>query len=293
MMWSIAWNMIKMIVAILKIPFYAILIVLALYTFLITINIVIGLAQGKRFKKGNHVIVKKEGFFKRLLVKFPHQLVTDLFEKDPEFFKYQGLIIFEGRQGSGKTMSMVEFILRMREEYPLAKVTTNFGLTTQTRELKDWRMLIDYKNGKRGVIVGMDELQNWFSSNDSRNFPPEMLGIITQNRKNRRVILGTSQNFYLLAKAIRSQATEVRRCMTYFGCLTVVKRVEPILDSEGNVQEWKNRGMYFFVHNKKLREAYDTYRVIENLKKSGFKEPIPEVSNNTTILITGKDKKKK
>lgn len=80
-------------------------------------------------------------------------------------------------------------------------------------------MLIDYKNDKQGVIVGMDELQNWFSSNDSKNFPPEMLGIITQNRKNRRIILGTSQNFYLLAKAIRSQATEVRRCTTLFRLL--------------------------------------------------------------------------
>lgn len=77
-------------------------------------------------------------------------------------------------------------------------------------------MLMSYKNGIQGVIVSIDELQNWFSSNDSKNFPPEMLEVITQNRKNRRIILGTSQNFYLLAKAIRSQATEVRRCSTLF-----------------------------------------------------------------------------
>lgn len=66
------------------------------------------------------------------------------------------------------------------------------------------------------------------------------------------------------------------------------------MDSEGNVQEWKNRGMYFFVHSKKLRNAYDTYKVIENLRKSGFKEQPQEISNNnTTIVITGKDKKKR
>ena len=45
------------------------------------------------------------------------------------------------------------------------------------------------KNGINGVIVVMDELQNWFSSNDSKNFPPEMLSVITQNRKNRRMVL--------------------------------------------------------------------------------------------------------
>ena len=293
MILSIAWNIIKMIVTLLKYPFYAFIILIAIFSFLISVNIVIGLANGKRFKKGVHNIVKKDGFFKRIFIKFPQQFVDDLFERDPEFFKYQGLIIFEGRQGSGKTMSMVEFIMRMQEEYPLAKTSTNFGLISQNKELKDWRMLIDYKNGKRGVIVGMDELQNWFSSNDSKNFPPEMLGIITQNRKNRRIILGTSQNFYLLAKAIRSQATEVRRCTTLFGCITIVKRVEPILDSEGNVQEWKNRGIYFFVHNKKLRNAYDTYKVIENLRKSGFKEIQQDISSNTTIIISGKDKKKR
>lgn len=216
MILSITWNIIKGIVMFLKYPFYAILIVLAIFTFLISINICIGLAQGKRFKKGQHNIVKKKSFFRRVFVDFPAQFVDDLFEKDPEFFRYQGLIIFEGRQGSGKTISMVEFILRMQEEYPLSITTTNFGLKSQNKELKSWEMLIDYKNGKQGVIVGMDELQNWFSSNDSKNFPPEMLGIITQNRKNRRIILGTSQNFYLLAKAIRSQATEVRRCTTLF-----------------------------------------------------------------------------
>lgn len=292
-MWSIAWNIVKMIVSVLKIPFYALIIVIALFSVLISINIVFGLSHGKRFKKGQHNIVKKPGFFKRIFIDFPKQFTNDLFEKDPEFFKYQGLIIFEGRQGSGKTMSMVEFIMRMQQEYPLAKITTNFGLSSQDTELKSWKTLIDYKNGKRGVIVGMDELQNWFSSNDSKNFPPEMLGIITQNRKNRRIILGTSQNFYLLAKAIRSQATEVRRCATFFGCLTVVKRVEPILDSEGNVQDWKNRGMYFFVHNSKLRNAYDTYKVIENLRKSGFKEPVQDIQNNTTIILNNDKRGKK
>lgn len=219
MMLSIFWNIIKMLITLLKYPFYALLIILSIFVLLITINICIGFFQGRRFKKGEHHIVKKRNFFTRIFIDFPKQFVDDLFEKDPEFFKYQGLIIFEGRQGSGKTMSMVEFIMRMQEEYPLSKTTTNFGLISQNKELKNWEMLMDYKNGKQGVIVGMDELQNWFSSNDSKNFPPEMLGIITQNRKNRRIILGTTQNFYLLAKAIRSQATEVRRCSTFFRLL--------------------------------------------------------------------------
>lgn len=292
MILSSFFSILKVILSFLKYPLYFILIVFAIFSFLISFNIFISLLKGKRFKKGSRVYIKKEGFFKRIFINFPKQFVFDLFEKEPDFFPYQGLIIFEGRQGTGKTISMVEFITRINKEFPLSKVTTNFGLISEDKKLKDWRILTDYKNGIHGVIVGLDELQNWFSSNDSKNFPPEMLSVITQNRKNRRIIVGTSQNFYLLAKAIRSQATEVRRCSTLFGCLTIVRRFEPILDSEGNVIEFKNRGSYFFVHNKKLRNSYDTYKVIENLSKSGFKEPIQDLSTNTTIIIE-KDKKKK
>lgn len=51
--------------------------------------------------------------------------------------------------------------------------------------------------------------------------------------------------------------------------------------------------MYFFVHSKELRNAYDTYKVIENLRKSGFKEPLPDVQNNTTIVLKEDKKGKK
>lgn len=51
--------------------------------------------------------------------------------------------------------------------------------------------------------------------------------------------------------------------------------------------------MYFFVHNDELRNAYDTYKVIENLRKSGFKEePKDVVNNKTVVFIEGKKGKK-
>ncbi|MCD8150020.1 MAG: hypothetical protein LUE92_10785 [Clostridiales bacterium] len=170
----------------------------------------------------------------------------------------------------GKTVSMVEYMLHLQDCYPKAKCITNFGYKYEDCFLEDWRMLTDYKNDVKGVIVGMDELQNWFGSNASRNFPPEMLSIITQNRKNRRIILGTAQNFYLLAKAIRSQATEVRDCMTILHCFTIVRCKAPVLNDKGDVVEWKSRGFYCFTHTDRIRNAYDTYAVIDSLTKSGF-----------------------
>lgn len=273
----------------LKYPIYIVLGLIGLFYILVFINIVIGLIKGKRFKKGHRVRVKKHSFLRKLVIDLPKQFVSDMFEKEPDFFRYQGLIIFEGRQGSGKTSSMIQFAREMQKEYPLAKCLSNLNYKNQDLELDHWNKLVDFKNGKHGVIAIMDELQNWFSSNQSRDFPPEMLQTITQNRKNRRIILGTAQNFYLLAKPIRSQCTEVRRCTTLLGCLTIVRRLEPVLDSEGNVCEWKKRGMYFYVHDKELRESYDTYYVIESLRKSGFKEQLqqPEVINKT-IVVNGK-----
>ena len=290
------WSMFEAFVMFLKYPFYVLLFIILIYIVMCTIFFIIGLFEGKRLPKGEHIRIKQPNFLYRLFILLPKRYVDDMFEKPADFFKYQGLVIFEGRQGMGKTISMVKFMRDMQLEYPLAKCITNLDFKYEDTKLKDWKMLIDYKNGIKGVIVAMDELQNWFSSNDSKNFPPEMLSVITQNRKNRRIILGTSQNFYLLAKAIRSQATEVRRCVTLFGCLTIVRKVEPILDSEGNVVEWKKRGMYFYVHSKELRESYDTWKVIENLKRSGFKENTiitDEVNNNIILNINKKNKKLK
>ena len=274
----------------LKYPIFIILGILVIFSFICFLFIVYGFIKGKRFKKGSRKLVKKHSFFRRIFIDLPKQFVDDLFNRDPDFFSYQGLIIFEGRQGSGKTTSMVEQAIRMQKEYPLCKCTSNLGYTHEDMALLDWRMLINYKNGIKGVIVLMDELQNWFSSNDSKNFPPEMLQVITQNRKNRRVIMGTAQNFYLLSKAIRTQTTEVRRCATLLGCLTIVRRFEPILDAEGNVAEWKNKGMYFFVHNKELRESFDTFKVIERLTKVGFQDVQPQIEsiNNNYILNSKK-----
>lgn len=258
----------------LKYPIFICFGIMILFYLCIIFFIVLGLVKGKRFKKGLHNKIKKRNFFLKIFVDLPKQIAEDRFAKNPEYFNHSGLIIFEGRQGRGKTIAMCQCAMTMQQEYPKSLCLSNLSYKFQDVELDDWHKLIDFKNGIYGVIAMIDETQNWFSSNQSKNFPPEMLEVITQNRKNRRVILGTAQNFYLLSKAIRSQATEVRRCATIFGACTIVRKFYPVLDSEGNVTEWKRRGMYFFVHNKKLRECYDTYHVIHSLSKSGFQEKI-------------------
>lgn len=249
---------------------------LALLVFLVLGYYIAAYARGQRLQKGEHHNVKRPGFLKNLFYLFPIRFVADLFSKNPEFFSHQGCIIFVGRQGRGKTIAMVEQCLLWQKEFPKSKCLTNLSYANQDDELSHWRQLIDYKNGIQGVICLIDETQNWFSSNQSKNFPPEMLEVITQNRKNRRVILGTAQCFNRLAKPLREQATEVRKCYTIMGCVTIVHRVEPELDSTGDVVKWRHLGFYYFVHTDEIRQSYDTYKVIESLGSSGFQEPRPE-----------------
>ena len=293
-MWlSSLFSVLKAFLSILAVPLSIVLVVIVIFIIICGIWFIYYTCKGKRLKKGSRTFVKKDGVFKSLFFKLPERIVLDAFDRDPDFFRHQGLIIFEGIQGTGKSIGMIEFASRMQQEYPKAVCTSNYGYVNEDTILEDWRMLMSYTNGIFGVIVLMDELQNWFSSNDSRNFPPEMLSVITQNRKNRRIILGTAQNFYLLAKAIRSQTTEVRRCTTLFGALTLVRRFRPVLDSDGNVKEFKRLGFYFFVHDEKLRNSYDTYRVIQRLVNVGFQDAanVKIEENNYYNLINVKGKK--
>lgn len=273
----------------LKIPVLILLGFAGFFVISVLLNIVVLLCRGEKLVKappGTYVRQKKKSALFRILIQFPYRFAMDWIHKDPSIFPAQGMIIFTGRQGMGKTIAMSEYILRMQHTYPKIKVTTNYGLKTENRFLDHWKRLIDFNNGRAGVIAGLDELQNWFSSNASRNFPPEMLQVITQNRKNRRVIVGTAQNFYLLSKPLRTQTTEVRECITLLKCLTIVRRREPILDVTGDVRKYKSRGWYFFVHTDEIRNSYDTYKVINNLKKSGFyKSSMDDQAQSVPVVV--------
>lgn len=268
------WSLVEMFLRILIIPFKIIVFALILLLLVFVFYYIVFRFKGYKLPKFTRKPYKKSGFFKKIFYEFPTQFLRDLFEKDPDYFGYQGLHIFCGEQGSGKTMSVVEFITRIQKEYPLAKCMTNFAYTAEDDSLTDYRQISSYTNGIKGVIVGIDELQNWFSSNESKNFPVDMLEVVTQNRKNRRIIIGTSQVFTRLSKPLREQATFIYEPYTFLGCITLVFITKPVIDSEGNVSDKKNRGLYFFVHTKELRDSYDTYKVIETLSKSGFKPKI-------------------
>lgn len=242
-----------------------------------------------KIKPSSIIPQRKPPILRQLFYDAPKRYVMDMYEREPDFFAPQGIHMFCGEQGCGKTIACVEMMLRYQKMYPKSRMITNFAVTTEDDELSQWQQLLEYTNEKKGVIVGIDEIQNWFMSGKNQ-LPEGMLEVATQNRKNRRVICCTAQVFTRVNKGLREQVTMVYEPHTFLGCFTVVCKKKYRFDSDGSVLESKFRGMYCFTHTEELRNAYDTYKVIHTLAKEGFKEIAPAAVTNVYVESTAKRK---
>ena len=211
---------------------------------------------------------------------------------DPNYFSPTGITVFFGAEGSGKTIALMHTFQKLRKHYPFAKTVANLKLNNLAptaladHETKVFNDLDNYyafrtkeqfiyslqhiRNGTNGVIQIIDEYQNYFSNQDSKNVPPALIEQNAQNRKQRRIMLCTSQDFDQLAKPIRRRADLAVKCKTYSlpfigDCLTVMwifnaKRID--FDNNGKQTGDKPLKMAFFFHSPALRDSYDTSQII-------------------------------
>lgn len=236
---------------------------------------------------------KVPNVLKRLFIDFPKQYAKDRLTIDPNTFKEYGMHLLCGEQGSGKTTLMAYLVRKYKTIYPRVKVRSNFSCTLQDYSLTSWEELTLDTNGIYGEIDCIDEIQNWFSSNASKNFPPDMLTIITQQRKVRRCILATSQIFTRVAKPIRENTYLMYYPFTVFGCITFVRVYKPILNEDGTLKERKLRNFFFFVHDEELRGMFDSYKTICTLRESGFKESSEQMRSDNRIAVAVADTPKR
>ncbi len=252
--------------------------VITLIYFMALVWIIIYLVKGYKLpKRTEKSTYKKRNFFVRLFYDFPRALAMDFLNRNPDSMKIHGVYMFCGEQGSGKTIAVIQFLREQLKKYPKIKIKSNIGITFQHGKITHWKELLNSNNGVIGEIDFIDEIQNWFSSNESRNFPVEMLTEITQQRKQHKVIVGTSQVFTRMSKPFREQTKFLCLPFTLAGCLTIVRVYKPVIDDEGKMISKKFVRMYFFVHDKELRECYNTYEKVERLVNKGF-QPATERS---------------
>lgn len=213
----------------------------------------------------------KRNFFVRVFWDFPKRFVLDRLTQDPDRYSDTAIIIFEGEQASGKTISAVQYIYEQMRKYPLARFSANIDVKGQSCLLEGLEQIIDSDNGIYGQLNLIDEVQNWLNSNESKNVPVEFIGEICQQRKQAKAIIGTTQRFNRMSKQLRQETTFLMRPITVMGCLTIVRKYKPKVDADGQLSKMRMLGCYFFVHSDELREAYDTYSKVKRLNLKGFK----------------------
>jgi hypothetical protein len=261
---------------------------LALSPIVVSLFINIGILKFKGYKRIRSLSKwKQRGVLTRLLVDFPRQLAMDIMTRDPNKYPYYGTILFCGSQGCGKTIAMVYYLQKIMKKYPLSQGFANFTVLlngdayrdfneqvdiVQVPEFNGWREIVDHNNGESGITFLIDELSVWFNNKDSKDFPPTFLQDLNQQRKQRKMTIGTAQRFGLLAKDIRALPEYIYLPKTLFGCLTVVfvSRPENWDNEKNRFKKYELFRTWFFVHNKKLRHSYDTFQRVQRSARDGF-----------------------
>lgn len=192
-------------------------------------------------------------------------------------FDLYGVTVFVGRQGEGKTISMVDYLDRMSKKFPECLIITNFDYANRDKRMESWDDIFNIRNGEEGVIFAIDELQNEYDSTKWKDFPEGLLSEITMQRKQRIKIVATSQIFGRMVKQLREQTFEVVECRTFFNRWTVNKcydawEYENCDGDREKIRKLFKRWKWSFIQTDELRERYDTYEKIQKIAKEGFIE---------------------
>lgn len=205
-------------------------------------------------------------------------LLVDFLERKDHIgeFREYGFTFFVGRQGAGKTISMVHYLQKMRLLYPDCLIVTNFKFVDADFIMNDWQDVLNVRNGTMGVIFAIDEIQSEYDSSQWKNVSPDLLREVSQQRKQRVKIVATAQFFSRVAKPLREQANTVVACSTFKGRLTRNKEYDAVdyttvIDNPNVVKKkLKPLSKGRFVQSDDIRACYDTYEKIERMKQIEF-----------------------
>lgn len=191
--------------------------------------------------------------------------------ENPDYFYPAGIWVFTGPQGSGKTLSAVQCLQKICERYPKAIVCTNMdvkGIKNKTVEFTDYEQLDKLSNGIEGVIFFLDEIHILWSSLESKEIPISEMACFCQMRKNRRVIIGTSQVYTRITKPIREQLQYIIECRNFFNVLQFNTLLDPAESTEVNGRvECKKLGVRVWFHSPELYKSYETLNKISRLER--------------------------
>lgn len=222
-------------------------------------------------KKATKIKNNEPNIFTKIFWLFPKQIAYDKLTIDPEAFGEFGIHMICGEQGSGKTFTAIYLLKKWQNKYPKMKINSNIDIAFQDGKLETWKDIVTQNNGIYGIANFIDEMPTWlYNSSESKDVPPQLLGEISQQRKQKKAILGTAQVFGKLAKPLREQTHFVYRPRTILNALTIVFLTKACYYDDVHDRWRKKNGFFIIAHTKELREAYDTFQKVQRYAETEF-----------------------
>ncbi len=129
-------------------------------------------------------------------------------------FKLFGIYCFTGYFGEGKTLGAIKFAHKLKLKHPDYHIYTNFTCKIANGYIYKWQDLMNlpYKS-----IVIFDELHSSFTSTNFKDFPLDLLWLITQSRKRKLAVFGTSPVFARMSIQLRENCDKIVVCENVLG----------------------------------------------------------------------------
>ena len=270
----------------------------------------------------------------------------DFAKMHPNYFVPDGLMVFCGSQGSGKTLSAVQYSQKCLDKYENCIFCTNVEIKDypincyykrfiksengiekniveyftllgnqlvrrvnsyfidgeQHSDIEKFevigfsgRIVIEYnginclkelENGEEGILYLIDEIHLEFNSLESKNIPIDVMIEVSQQRKQRKHIVGTSQVYMRMAKPLREQIKEVVICRNFLKFL----QYNRLVDGETSHEEdgklcFDTMKRVFWFHSIDLYNSYDTYKKMKRYRKEWKGVMRTDIYDNKNIVL--------
>lgn len=197
-----------------------------------------------------------------------------------------GTRVYKGFQGSGKTLSMVKYAFDVQKAFPDCLIVSNIKING----LNNYKFIDDdsvlhaalaLSCGASGMLILLDEAHLYF--NKKSGISLDVLTAISQQRKDRKRLVFSSQIWEELDISLRKQVKEIVNCRCFAGRI----QINSISDGE-TLSYDKLAGEYVakhirtevFKHYKSLYDCYDTRQKIVSNKEY---QRTPQTMQNVTF----------
>lgn len=236
----------------------------------------------------NYGIVKKKIAMRKLLaflirlrlplyLNFGRWLIVDFLRGKVK--KFNGIFCFVAMPGEGKTISMVNHIEKLKQKIPKLYVATNFNYTKQDQAIVHWTDIIKVSKycvvHKLKYVTAIDEIHVTFDSTNYKDFPQELLSILSFNRKFSMQFLCSAQIYDRIPKKIKDIANYIIICKNVLSSDRLfINYYFKTLDYEAKFSGKRKKADFItqFVAGDDIYACYDTLEQVDRMVENAQRE---------------------